>query len=133
MKVNNKLRKLLPIVPFIGLLVLCGYWIVKTNKEFTIYTYLLFLLLFLVFTFSLYFKIVDYKNALKGLNIDDEFSKLVKEKSGNRAFQLSIYMWLFIICFIDIETKSKIIICFGMIGMGFLYFLMQFYLSKRGI
>ena len=65
---------------------------------------------------------------------DDELSKRIKEKATAKAFNISFYMWLFIILFVNgIEPKGKIIMGFGLLGMALVFFLNWLYYSKAGV
>ncbi len=119
--------------PALGLTLL-GLWIFIAKEPFNTIGYLIFGLSILMICLGMYFKIQRYKSEKVGLTSDDELSKRIKEKATAKAFNMSFYMWLFIILFVkDIEPKVKIIMGFGLLGMGLVFFLNWLYYSKVGI
>ncbi|MCA0133880.1 hypothetical protein [Winogradskyella alexanderae] len=130
---NSKNKTLYSFIPFLGIITLISFWVFKATKPFNTETYFVLGLVILIIGISLYFKITSYKSEKAGLTAEDEFSKRVKEKSAAKAFNWSIYMWLFIIFLVDMEPRNKITIGLGIIGMGLIFFLNWLYLSKVGI
>ena len=121
------------ISPALGLTLL-GLWVYMVKEPFDTVGYLIFGLSVFMICFGIYFKVQSYKNQKIGLTPDDELSKRIKEKATAKAFNISFYMWLFIILFVkDIEPKVKIIMGFGLLGMALVFFLNWFYYSKVGI
>ncbi len=119
--------------PALGLTLL-GLWIFIAKEPFNTIGYLIFGLSILMICLGMYFKIQRYKSEKVGLTSDDELSKRIKEKATAKAFNMSFYVWLFIILFVkDIEPKVKIIMGFGLLGMGLVFFLNWLYYSKVGI
>lgn len=132
MKTNYK--SLLSLIgPILGLTLLC-IWVYLAKEPFNTVGYLVFGLSALMIGFGTYFKIQSYKNQKMGLASDDELSMRIKEKATAKAFNLSFYMWLFLILFVKgIEPKTKIIMGFGLLGMALVFFLNWLYYSKVGI
>lgn len=130
---NSKNKTLFSFIPLLGIIALIAFWVFKATKPFNIETYFVLGLVALIIGISLYFKITSYKSEKAGLTAEDELSKRVKEKSAAKAFNWSIYMWLFILFLVDMEPRENIIIGLGIIGMGLIFFLNWLYLSKEGI
>ena len=131
---KTKYKSLISFIsPILGLTLLC-LWVYMAKEPFNTIGYLIFGLSVLMIFFGIYFKIQRYKNEKAGLTSDDELSKRIKEKATAKAFNLSFYMWLFIILFIKgIEPNVKIIMGFGLLGMALVFFLNWLYYSKIGI
>ncbi len=131
---KTKYKSLISFIsPALGLTLL-GLWIFMAKEPFDTIGYLIFGLSILMICLGMYFKIQRYKSEKVGLTSDDELSKRIKEKATAKAFNMSFYMWLFIILFVkDIEPKVKIIMGFGLLGMGLVFFLNWLYYSKVGI
>lgn len=121
------------ILPIAGITLL-SLWAHIAKEPFDTVGYLIFGLSILMIGLGLYFKIQSYKNEKSGLTSDDELSKRIKEKATAKSFNISFYMWLFIILFVkDIEPKVKIIMGLGLLGMALVFFINWFYYSKVGI
>ncbi len=131
---KTKYKSLISFIsPALGLTLL-GLWIFMAKEPFDTIGYLIFGLSILMICFGMFFKIQNYKSEKVGLSSDDELSKRIKEKATAKAFNISFYMWLFIILFVNgIEPKVKIIMGFGLLGMALVFFLNWLYYSKVGI
>lgn len=130
---KSKNKSPFSFIPFLGVIALIIFWVFKTEKPFDTATYFVLGIMILILGISLYFKVTNYKNERLGLTSEDEFSKRVKENSAAKAFNWSIYMWVFTLFLLDMEPRTKIIIGLGIIGMGLIFFLNWFYQSKVGI
>jgi hypothetical protein len=109
-------------------------WALTTTKPFDTVAYLIFGLVLVIVSISMYFKFISYKSEQNGLTAEDEFSKMIKEKAAANSFNWSIYMWTFAILFlIDSQPRTKIIMGLGIVGMGLIFFLNWLYLSKMGL
>jgi len=121
------------ISPALGICLL-GLWTYMAKEPFDILGYLIYGLSILMIGFGLYFKIKSFKNEKAGLNSEDELSKRIKEKAAAKAFNYSIYMWLFgILFFIDMIPRDRIIMGLGLLAMGLIFFINWLYYSKVGI
>lgn len=121
------------LFPVLGLFLL-SFWIFTTKEPLTIIGYCILGLSLFLIAFGLYFKFQSYKNVKSGLTSDDELSKRIKRKAAANSFNISIYMWLFIILFLIGEApKIKIILGLGLLGMVVVFFLYWLYYSKTGI
>ena len=121
------------ISPALGLILL-GLWVQMAEEPFNTIGCLIIGLSVFMICLGIYFKIQSYKNQKVGLTSEDEFSKRIKEKATSKAFNISFYIWLFIILFVKgLEPKAKIIMGFGLLGMALVFFLNWLYYSKTGI
>jgi hypothetical protein len=128
-----KKKSLFSFIPFLGIIGLMAFWLFKTTKTLDTETYFILGLVLLILAISLYFKITSYNSEKAGLTGEDELSIRVKEKSTSKSFYWSIYMWVFVLIFVEMESRNKIIIGLGIIGMGLIFFLNWFYHSKVGV
>ncbi len=131
---KTKYKSLISFIsPALGLTLLV-LWIFMAKEPFDSIGYLIFALSVFMICFGIYFKVQSYKNQKIGLTSDDELSNRIKERATAKAFNISFYMWLFMILFVkDIEPKVKIIMGFGLLGMALVFFLNWLYYSKVGI
>ena len=63
---------------------------------------------------------------------EDEFTKLARVYAGNRAFLLSMYLWLLIFIFNSSFTKHETMLGIGILGSALIYGLSLWYYSSTG-
>ena len=131
---KTKHKSLFSFISLTGVIALLGLWYIKHKEPFDTLAYGIFGLVILIVGFRLYFTINSFKSEKAGLTSEDELSKRIKEKAAAKAFKFSIYMWAFVVLFLaDIGPRAKIIVGLGLMGMGLIFLLTWFYLSKVGI
>ena len=129
-----KHKSISSFIPIVGILALIVFWAFESTKPFDLVSYFILGLVLLIVGFSLYFKVTRYKSERSGLTAEDEFSRKIKVKAAANAFNLSIYMWVFVVLFLmDLNPRNTVIVGLGIILMGLIFFLNWFYLSKVGI
>lgn len=122
-----------------GILVLAGFWVVKTKQPLDPLAYSILGVMIFLAGFALYQGTKAFRNEKAGLTPEDELSKRIREKAAATAFKISIYMWLFCLLFlIDLipvhsVIQAKIIVAIGMVGMGLIFLFTWLYFSKVGV
>lgn len=72
----------------------------------------------------------DIQDGVPG---EDEFTKLARVYAGNRAFFLSMYLWLLIFIFNSSFTKNETMLGIGILGSALIYGLSLWYYRTTGI
>ncbi len=111
-----------------------GLWLYSTMERLTLIEYALAILVLITVIFSMVIGFKRLKDEKKGLAVEDEFSRRVKQKAAANAFIVSFYLWTMIALFIsDANIRSEILIGLGILGMGLLFIGFWIYYSKIGI
>lgn len=111
-----------------------GLWAYSTQEPLNVAFYVMAAAVAIIVLLSMYFAYNSFKSEKAGLPAEDELSKRIKEKAASKAFNLSIYMWTFAAMFIvDTGIRAELIIGLGIMGMGLIFLVTWFYLSKTGI
>lgn len=72
------------------------------------------------------------KEEKEGQPLEDEFSSMIKYKSGFYAYIASMYMWLFIFLFRDLFNDTETMLGGGILLSGLIGFIAKLYV-KRGM
>jgi Na+/proline symporter len=67
------------------------------------------------------------KNLETGSPAEDEFTQLSNLHAGSKAFQFSMYLWLFIFIFNNKFTNNEEMIGIGILGSALIYGISLFY------
>jgi uncharacterized membrane-anchored protein len=92
----------------------------------------------LIFAMIVVFGVIAFTNALKkdkeeqqGFPADDEFSNLIKYKSGYLAFLVSMYMWLFIFLLQDKFPDTETMLGGGILLSGLISVFTRIYVKRQ--
>lgn len=111
-----------------------GLWAYSTMSELGAFEYAIAGLVFLIVIISVIVGLKRIKDEKKGLTVEDELSKSIKQKAAASSFMYSFYLWTMIILFtIDSNLSIEVPIGIGILGMAFLFLGFWAYYSKSGI
>jgi hypothetical protein len=102
--------------------------------EYIIYAAVGLIVIGLIVIFGLVRAVKNLKDEKKGLTIEDELSKRIKEKVAAKSFYASFYIWTMIIVFtVDSKIRSEILLGIGVVGMSLIYIGIWLYHNKKGL
>lgn len=88
----------------------------------------------LIVIISIVLFIRKLKEQKKGLPVEDELSKRIREKAASHSFAGSFYLWTLIMMFtIDSTIRGEVILGIGIAGMGFMYLGLWLYYNNKGV
>jgi peptidoglycan/LPS O-acetylase OafA/YrhL len=103
-------------------------WIANTELSFDAGTILMILIPVVVLAFAAIRLIRGISDARNQMPPEDELSKMILQRAGATAFQLSLFLWLVIGGVEDrIELEGHTIIGAGILGMAILFALSWVY------
>ncbi len=74
------------------------------------------------------------KDEKAGIPVEDELSKLIKQKAAAKAFELSFYVWSMIAVFtVDTGIRPEIPIGIGILATGLVFLILWAFYKRRGI
>lgn len=128
----NKSKKVLLILTAITILAVLGF-IVFTQETIplTIFDLVIFGLIILVAGFAITEAVKKNKEEQKGYPSDDEFSDLIKYKSGYYAFLASMYIWLFIFLFRSKFPDFETAFGGGILLSTVVFLLIKYFIKKK--
>ncbi|MCP4977476.1 MAG: hypothetical protein GY931_15080 [Maribacter sp.] len=92
---------------------------------------IIYALIGIVALISIFVAIKKMKEEKEGQPIEDEFTTLVKYKSGFYAYLASMYMWLFIFLFRDISSDVETLLGGGILLSGVIGFVCKFFVKQQ--
>jgi hypothetical protein len=111
-----------------------GIAVYSTMAEIKPIEYIIYAAVGLIVIFGLVRAVKNLKDEKKGLTIEDELSKRIKEKVAAKSFYASFYIWTMIIVFtVDSKIRSEILLGIGVVGMSLIYIGIWLYHNKKGL
>ena len=111
-----------------------GIAVYSTMSEIKPIEYIIYAAVGLIVIFGLVRVVKNLKDEKKGLTIEDELSKRIKEKVAAKSFYASFYIWTMIIVFtVDTKIRSEILLGIGLVGMSLIYIGMWLYHNNKGL
>lgn len=109
-------------------------WIYSTKTELATFHYVAFAAVFFVVAVSLVIGLRRLRNQRRGLTVDDELSRRIKERAAAQSFVFSFYIWLMLMLFTDdLELSVTALIGIGIILNGLLFFGLLYFNTRNGI
>lgn len=109
-----------------------SFWLYSSLEKIGTLEYTVAGLVLVVVSVSVGVGLKRIKAEKKGLTIEDELSRRIRQKAAANAFAFSFYLWTLIAIF-TINSNTDIIIPVGILGMGLLFIGFWIYYSKTGI
>ena len=111
-----------------------GLWLFSTMDKIGPFEWTVAALVGIVVIYGVFKGVRQLKDEKQGVPLEDEMSKMIKEKAAAKAFSLSFYLWMFIAMFlVDTEIRVEIPIGLGILGMGIIFIVYWIYYSKEGL
>ena len=127
-----KSSKYLLIVSLLLLSLLVGYYVYyQGTTEINVLEIVLILLIVIIGIWSLYKGFLNYKEEKSGIPLEDEFSNMIKYKSGYLAYLGSMYMWLFIFLFKDMFPDIETMLGGGILLSALIGFILKFWVKQQ--
>jgi len=76
--------------------------------------------------------LLNLRDRSLDIPVEDEMSQMLKMRAGAQAFQLSMYLWLFIFLFHRYLGKAETLLGMGILGAGAVYALCWLYFRYAG-
>jgi len=108
------------------------FWLYSTMENIGTLEYSVAGLVLVVVSISVGAAMKRIKAEKKGLTIEDELSRRIRQKAAANAFALSFYLWTLIAIF-SINSNIGVVIPIGVLGMGLIFVGYWIYYSKTGI
>ena len=109
-------------------------WLYSTKAPITGFEITTAILVLVLVTVSVIIGVRKLKDLKKGIPIEDELSKKIKQKAAATAFVVSIWLWTMLLIFFgNKDIKPTILIGIAIIGSGIIFFALLAYYSKTGI
>ncbi len=108
------------------------FWLYSTMENIGTLEYSVAGLVLVVVSISVGAAMKRIKAEKKGLTIEDELSRRIRQKAAANAFALSFYQWTLIAIF-SINSNIGVVIPIGVLGMGLIFVGYWIYYSKTGI
>lgn len=104
----------------------------STMTELVVTDYLIYSAIGLIAFFSIVVAFRNLKAEKKGLIVEDELSRKIKEKAAANSFTASIYLWTMILLFtIDSNIRNETLLGIGIVGMGLIFIGFWFYHNNK--
>lgn len=111
-----------------------GLWAYSTMDSLGVFEYTIAGAVLITVVISMAIGMRRLKDEKKGLAVDDELSRKIKDKAATVAFMFSFYLWTLIAMFtVDTNIRTEIPIGLGIVGMGLLFLGAWLYYSKIGL
>jgi uncharacterized membrane protein YiaA len=111
-----------------------GLWAYSTMEPLGSIEYTTAVAVLAIVAFSLYFGVRRLRDQKKGLTVDDEMSRLIKQKAAASAFAASFYIWTMVLVFlVDTDIPGRYFIYIAVLGQGLLFVGFWLYYSRIGI
>ncbi|MCP4120467.1 MAG: hypothetical protein GY751_01800 [Bacteroidetes bacterium] len=111
-----------------------GIWLYSTRSDISTFDLLAVVGIGIIVLLTIIVGLKRLRDQQRGLTVDDELSKRIKERAAAHSFIGSIYIWTLLLLFFgDGEAPSEMIIGAGILCMALLFFTMWFFHSKKGI
>jgi hypothetical protein len=111
-----------------------GIAVYSTMAEIKPIEYIIYAAVGLIVIFGLVRAVKNLKDEKKGLTIEDELSKRIKEKVAAKSFYASFYIWTMIIVFtVDSKIRSEILLGIGLVGISLVYIGIWLYHNNKGL
>ena len=111
-----------------------GIAIYSTMTEIKPIEYIIYAAVGIIVIFSLVRVVKNLKDEKKGLTIEDELSKRIKEKVAAKSFYASYYIWTVIIVFtVDSKITSELLVGIGLVGISLIYIGIWLYHNNKGL
>lgn len=111
-----------------------GIAIYSTMAEIKPIEYIIYAAVGLIVIFGLVRGVKNLKDEKRGLTVEDELSKRIKEKVAAKSFYASYYVWTMIIVFtIDSKIRSEILLAIGLVVISLIYLGIWLYHNNKGL
>lgn len=138
LEINNinylimKSLKYLIIVTFLTLTVVLGFVVYSQGEtQLKVLDIIIIVLILGAAAFAIYKGYKSYQEEKQGIPIEDEFSNLIKYKSGHQAYLASMYMWLFIFLFKDFFPDVETMLGGGILLSALIGFIAKFRIKQQ--